>query len=880
MNEKDLKESENNNEVFQLDKSSIVVPIDDSPVPDTLESDDHEDDLFSLEAIDLTALKLESIEAKLDNLYKEFQSKLNAHKKKIIDDLHGELREYKDGLVKKMERENFYILLDLSVDPPEDDLQVIAKAIKDKQAIWSRQRNHPTKGVAAKNYISMLSEIRKVMKDPALRILEADAAVQIVFDKEKEKYSEIDKHISLHMSKGYITEEEIFKLAAIHRIDVNEIRSRTKAVEDDKFEKIDKQLKIRMPKGYITEAEISQLARIYSVEEEEIRSRTTCPVRKEAFMEGDKIKPLDKSIEKIIKDNLKIVGAPSLYQFLNVSSGSSLEEIRKSIDINDGEIKKTGKKDARVTACDTLLGYCRTIFSSDESRYAYDMIFAQSCLAELNWSIDVAGSAGIIQAEYFDPLVKLAVDIGMEVAEAEQYILKYCKNKKWTIESPKKKISKKIRYAAGILLVAIIAACTIAFIDFSKKERLKNNYQLMLADFNNQKDMKQKEQILRDFIDSSRPNEFTADAKVKINEIARLVDQDEYDKLIREIDLFEKEKKYNRAIDACGQYLKKNSKTSFMSEVKQKIIFFSNLVDYFDYPKVQETSNLDIQSRLSAYTGYLKKHPDGKYIDFAKKMISAMSGEYYIFFTKEISIYEKNEDWQKGILLADKFIEIYKNNNRVPGVKKLQNRFRTFLWQKEAFDGLREKAEAKKEQFAEAKQIYYEFLYAYPDTYVNDKINKEIAKLEKLEKNAEIKATKTKIRNMIQQVGGNRYVDNNDGTVKDAKTGLIWSVLDSSIVLGDGCLDYDNAVSHVKKMKTGGYQDWRLPTREELETIYKKKPYFPQTEAPWYWTSKSYSRYSDGWSKMVDIVTSSNQAESAKQQVDARECGWVRAVRK
>jgi len=106
MNEKDLKESaepENNDEVFQLDKSSIVVPVDDSPVPDTLEFDDHEDDFFSLEAIDLTALKLESIEAKLDNLYKEFQSKLkyDAHKEKIIDDLHGELREHKDGLVKK-----------------------------------------------------------------------------------------------------------------------------------------------------------------------------------------------------------------------------------------------------------------------------------------------------------------------------------------------------------------------------------------------------------------------------------------------------------------------------------------------------------------------------------------------------------------------------------------------------------------------------------------------------------------------------------------------------------------------------------------------------------------------------------------------------------
>lgn len=107
MNEEDSKkyaESENDNEVFQLDESSIVASVDDSPVPSISElDDDHGDDLFSLEAIDLTALKLESIELKLDNLHKEFQSKLkyDAHKEKNIDDLHGELREYKDGLVKK-----------------------------------------------------------------------------------------------------------------------------------------------------------------------------------------------------------------------------------------------------------------------------------------------------------------------------------------------------------------------------------------------------------------------------------------------------------------------------------------------------------------------------------------------------------------------------------------------------------------------------------------------------------------------------------------------------------------------------------------------------------------------------------------------------------
>ncbi len=68
-----------------------------------------------------------------------------------------------------MQRQNYYLLLELSVDPPENDLKIIEDALKKNQTRWSRNRNHPTKAIQSKHYIGLIPEIRRIMTDPGLR---------------------------------------------------------------------------------------------------------------------------------------------------------------------------------------------------------------------------------------------------------------------------------------------------------------------------------------------------------------------------------------------------------------------------------------------------------------------------------------------------------------------------------------------------------------------------------------------------------------------------------------------------------------------------------------------------------------------------------------
>ena len=66
----------------------------------------------------------------------------------------------------------------------------------------------------------------------------------------------------------------------------------------------------------------------------------------------------------------------------------------------------------------------------------------------------------------------------------------------------------------------------------------------------------------------------------------------------------------------------------------------------------------------------------------------------------------------------------------------------------------------------------------------------------------------------------NNFVDNNDGTVTDMATMLMWEKSGSI-----RSIDYDRSNAYIKLLKRerfAGYSDWRLPTLEELVSLLEK----------------------------------------------------------
>jgi hypothetical protein len=89
------------------------------------------------------------------------------------------------------------------------------------------------------------------------------------------------------------------------------------------------------------------------------------------------------------------------------------------------------------------------------------------------------------------------------------------------------------------------------------------------------------------------------------------------------------------------------------------------------------------------------------------------------------------------------------------------------------------------------------------------------------------------------------YVDNNDGTVSDTSTGLMWQQ-DAPVIK----MRWNEALSYCESLPLGGYTDWRLPTKKELRSLldysldilYKpviNYDFFPKTQTSFYWSSTS-----------------------------------------
>lgn len=82
--------------------------------------------------------------------------------------------------------------------------------------------------------------------------------------------------------------------------------------------------------------------------------------------------------------------------------------------------------------------------------------------------------------------------------------------------------------------------------------------------------------------------------------------------------------------------------------------------------------------------------------------------------------------------------------------------------------------------------------------------------------------------------------DNNDGTITDNHTGLMWQKADFS-----AALDWEGALNCSEGLSLGGYNDWRLPNIKELQSINDEhaanpsldRTYFAGTLPGEYWSS-------------------------------------------
>lgn len=87
-----------------------------------------------------------------------------------------------------------------------------------------------------------------------------------------------------------------------------------------------------------------------------------------------------------------------------------------------------------------------------------------------------------------------------------------------------------------------------------------------------------------------------------------------------------------------------------------------------------------------------------------------------------------------------------------------------------------------------------------------------------------------------------RFVDNGNGTVTDNETGLMWQQETALCAC-----TWHGALQYCKDMRLAGFDDWRLPTIQELQSLVDYKRVDPAIDpvfsdvSSWAWSATEYA---------------------------------------
>ncbi len=77
------------------------------------------------------------------------------------------------------------------------------------------------------------------------------------------------------------------------------------------------------------------------------------------------------------------------------------------------------------------------------------------------------------------------------------------------------------------------------------------------------------------------------------------------------------------------------------------------------------------------------------------------------------------------------------------------------------------------------------------------------------------------------EYGKNNFVENNDGTISDLATGLMWQSADDATAR-----DWEESLNYAEGLELAGHNDWRLPNAKELQSIVDYSRSTQSTNSP------------------------------------------------
>ncbi|MDX2430890.1 MAG: DUF1566 domain-containing protein [Bacteroides sp.] len=142
--------------------------------------------------------------------------------------------------------------------------------------------------------------------------------------------------------------------------------------------------------------------------------------------------------------------------------------------------------------------------------------------------------------------------------------------------------------------------------------------------------------------------------------------------------------------------------------------------------------------------------------------------------------------------------------------------------------------------------------------------------------------------------GRNEFAENDDLTISDLATGLMWQKADDGVLR-----DWEDALAYAESLELGGFDDWRLPNAKELQSIvdYNRSPQATGTPAidplfetteildpdgnpgqyPYFWTGTTHQDGPKPYNSAVYIAFGEAQGKMNSKLMDVHGAGSQRS---
>jgi hypothetical protein len=322
--------------------------------------------------------------------------------------------------------------------------------------------------------------------------------------------------------------------------------------------------------------------------------------------------------------------------------------------------------------------------------------------------------------------------------------------------------------------------------------------------------------------------------------------------LLRQADTCDAEQTWAQCRQLCNSYLAVFSDNPRVADVKKLQGRMEEHADLADMEKEAGDLGKDYLAAQRIYRDYLKAHPKATIREALEAHITDLEkGAQRQREWQTVRRYAMNRKNSLGrrVIKVRTYVD---RNGKTPYIAEARDLLDKLSDQKAKSDARRRAETAR--QAAEARRA--------------SERRRQQAEAER------IAGLEHRYRGLVNRMA-QRYHSNGNGTVLDKTTGKTWTLLDSTQMLGY-CIDYAGAHTYVRHLNTGGYSDWRLPTPGELAAIYKSDPFFPLSEAQWYWSSESFIK---GYNQGAFVVTDTHERVFNRESREASACGAVRAIR-